>query len=351
MKNLHFAQWGMVILMAVLCAYGSCSPGEIDSDEQIENEYALTGSKDETGAEEDTPVTKDPPGGKPPDGEPPQGPDESDGADEPDEFDELEPVLPGETGDEEPLEPALPGEEEDDNEPPKPFLPEDHWLFDPPEDSLINPSLLINELRTEYSGSGGKVEFIELKMLSQGNLGGLRVFIASNAQSPLVYQFKSVNVNEGEYAVLHLRMLDETCKDEYGDKLNESGGVDSSPTARDFWAPGTSKLLRKTDAVYIMDKNGVILDAVIIAEDTIPKNSAAFFNKACDYLFSKDAWKSASGGHPGHADAVKSSNIGGALTRSVSRDESAGDTNTAADFYVTATGGMSAGKKNDPRRF
>ena len=334
MKNLHFAQWGMVILLAVLCVCGSCSSEEL-SDERVETEYALSGSEVETEAEEEPPVIKNPPGGKAP-GEEPSEPMSGEGNDE-----EAEPDLPDE---------KAPDEKAPD-EPAEPSLPEDETPGEAPGDSLINPSLLINELRTEYSGSSGKVEFIELKMMSRGSLGGLRVFIAGNAQNSLVYQFKSVDVNEGEYVVLHLRTLDETCKDEYGDDLNESGGVDSSPSARDFWVPGISKLLRKTDAVYIMDQNDVILDAVIIAEDTIPKNSVNIFNQACDFLFSKGAWKSAGGAFPGHADAVKSSNIGGALTRSISRDESARDTNTAADFYVTVTGGVSAGNENDPRRF
>jgi len=339
MKNLHFTQWGMVILLALLCAVGSCSFGEIASDEQVKTEYAQSGSEDEAAAEEDSPVTeKDPPGGTVP-WEEPTGP--SPGEDETG-------GIPG---------PVLTGDDEHDEkepdekaEPAEPTLPEDETPNDLPEDSPVNPKILINELRTEYNGKSGRVEFIEFKMMSQGNLGGLRVFIASNTKNPLVYQFKSVDVNEGEYIVLHLRTLDETCVDEYGDDLNESGGVDASPSARDFWAQGISKLLRKTDAVYIMDRNDVILDAVVITEDTIA-NSDAFFNQACDFLFNKGAWKSAGGAVSGHADAVKSSSIGGALTRSISRDESTDDTNTAADWYVTVTGGVSAGKENDTRRF
>jgi len=152
--------------------------------------------------------------------------------------------------------------------------------------------------------------------------------------------------------VLHIRTLEDNCKNEYGDDLTLSGGKDSSPNARDFWIPGKDdELLRKTDAVYIMDQNDIILDAVIFAEDTIPPNSKTFFAQACEFLFSKGAWKSINGGIPGHDDAVKSSNTGSAMTRSISRDEKAADTNTAADWYVTINGGMTAGKENDPRRF
>jgi len=352
MKNLRFTRLGMSILLIALCAFGSCSSEEL-SDEPIEIEYA-PGSEDESAADEGTPVTKDPPGGEPPDkkqpvndeAEDPSLPEEEDSGPNFDEPPEI--FAPGEddsggnplteNGTSDPQDTSLPEEEESDEN-----------TYDEVHNGI--PLVLINELRTEYEKSSGRAEFIELKIMSQGNLDGLKVFIVSNTKNPLVYQFKSVNVNEGEYAVLHLRTLNETSVDEYGDDLSESGGADSSPAARDFWVTGTSEVLRKTDAVYIMDQNDVILDAVIIAEDVIPKESAAFFNQACAFLFSQGAWKSAEGGLPAHGDAVKSSTIGSALTRSISRDETASDSNTAADWYVAATGGVSAGRENDPRRF
>jgi len=335
MKNLQFAMFGMVILLAAAasaCVLYSCSFAEKIPDEADEIENVLPGSnkEDESGAVEEPPVTeKNPPGKNPP-------------ADE-------EPSPPEKEDDDQSYDPSLPDEENPDGE--AEFnLPEEDTP-DPHEPSSDGLSVLINELRTEYSGSTSRVEFIELKILSSGNLDGLRVFIAGNTQNPLVYQFLPVEVKKSDYVLLHLRTLEETCVDEYTDNLNESGGTDSSPSARDFWIPGNTELLRKTDAVYIVDKDDIILDAVIFAEDVIPARSIAFFNQAYEFLINNGAWKPVNEDESFADNAVKSSNLGTAMTRSLSRDKTTPDTNTAADWYVTATGGYTPGKKNDPRRF
>jgi hypothetical protein len=208
------------------------------------------------------------------------------------------------------------------------------------------PALQINELRTEYSKP--KAEFVEFKVLSAGNLGALRVFAAGNIKKPLIYEFASIEVEEGEYVVLHLRTLDDSCKDEYGDSLDESGGTDSSPTARDFWIPGSTKLLRKTDAVYVLDQDDKVLDAVMIAEKPGSQWNKSI-GEAAEFLFNKDAWASGTGTVCTPAEAVNSSGIGTALTRSVSRDETAENTRTAADWFVTATSGETTGQPNSTR--
>jgi len=318
MKNLQSALRGMLILaaLAALFMFYSCSAEEtgIGGQGQIENT-----TEDESEAKKKKPpVTKN-------EDEESQDMTEDDSLPE-DEEEEAEEIT----------SPDL--------------LPDDFPPYDG-EFSFNIPAMLINELRTEYDGSASalRAEFIELKMLSQGNLGGLRVFIASNTKNPLVYQFKPVDVKEGEYVLLHLRTLEESCKDEYGGDLSESGGKDAPPDARDFWIPGKKELLRKTDAVYIMDMNNVILDAVMLADDTVT-SAAAFFNNACEFLFSKGAWLSPNGTVPCREDAVKSSGIKSSMTRSISRDENAPDTNTAADWHVTGLNGVTAGRENSPRQ-
>jgi hypothetical protein len=208
------------------------------------------------------------------------------------------------------------------------------------------PKLQINELRTEYSKP--KAEFIEFKIISDGNLGALRVFVISNSKNPQIYEFKPVEVKANEYVVLHLRTFEESCKDEYGEDLNESGGADSCSEARDFWVLGTTKLLRKTDAVYVMDQDDKVLDAVMIAETPSSSWSKDHFTIAAEFLFSKDAWKSPAGKICSPADAVSSSGIKTAMTRSISRYESEENTHTAANWYVTADKGITLGLPNKP---
>jgi len=209
------------------------------------------------------------------------------------------------------------------------------------------PKLQINELRTEFSRP--RVEFIEFKILSEGNLGALRVFAAGNGANPMIYQFRPIEVNAGEYVVLHLRTLDESLSvSEYGACLEESGGTDSSPTARDIWIPGSLKLLRKTDAVYVMDQDDNVLDAVMLSETPDIAWARSFLAEAAKFLFDKGAWKSPSGEICRPIDAVDSSSIRTSATRSISRDEAAENVRNATNWYVTAIGNATPGLPNKP---
>ena len=206
------------------------------------------------------------------------------------------------------------------------------------------PALLINELRTEYSKP--KPEYIEFKIVSAGNLGALRVIIAGNYKKPLVYEFGPAEVGAGDYVLLHLRTIDEACRDEYGADLNESGGVDAVAGVRDIWIPGSSKLLHKTDAVYVLDQDDQVIDAVMMAENPGAWWNKDYFAEAAEWLFSQGAWQSADGAVCAPPDAVDTTSVKSAATRSVSRNEAAADTNTAADWHVTATSGITPGKPN-----
>jgi hypothetical protein len=248
---------------------------------------------------------------------------------------------------------------EEETEPAKQFkieiIAEDEW-----ENTIVMelllvsrnnrvPLLQINELRTEYSNP--KAEYIEFKILSDGNLGALRVFAAGNNKNPMVYQFAPLEVSEGEYIVLHMRTLEESCVDEYGDSLDESGGTDSCPIARDFCIPGSAKLLRKNDAVYVLDQDNRVLDAVMISDAPDLSWKKDYLEAAAEFLFTEGAWTSPSGGICTPADAVDSSNIKTSLTRSISRDETIENTRTSADWYVTALNGATPGLPNSPLRF
>jgi hypothetical protein len=211
------------------------------------------------------------------------------------------------------------------------------------------PAVLINELRTEYSKP--KAEFIEFKILEAGNLAAVQIFIASNNKTPLIYEFSPVEVEAGEYIILHLRTMEEANCDEYGTDKNASGGADAIAGVRDFWIPGSAKLLRKTDAVYVLDQDDNVIDAVMLSETQDSWWNKDYLAAAAEFLHEKGAWKSADGKVPGPKDAVDSTNIKTAMTRSISRDETTPDTNTAADWYITATSGITPGKPNNPARF
>jgi len=209
------------------------------------------------------------------------------------------------------------------------------------------PSLLITEIRTEYAKP--KCEFIELKTLGAGNIGALRVFVAGNYKAPLIYEFPPIEVAKGEYITLHLRTTEESDRDELGSSLDESGGADSSPTARDIWIPGNSELLHKTDAVYLLDQDDGVVDAVMFSESADPLWKKVYFAEAAEFLYNAAAWKSPDNEICDPSNAVRSART--TTSRTICRDETLlKNSGTAADWYITVTSGATPGKPNNTKR-
>ena len=212
------------------------------------------------------------------------------------------------------------------------------------------PDLIINELCTEYSKP--KTEFIEFKIKSDGNLGAMRVFINgnTNASKEIIYEFKPVEVKKNDFIVLHLRTVDEYCIDEYSDNLEESGGGHASPTARDFWIPENSKRIHKeATAVYVLDQDDKVLCAIMLSNNTSPWWSKDYLAETAELLYSQGKWQTVEGMVAGPVDAINST--GTTNTRTICRDESIENTNTASDWYITVTSGATPGRPNNTGRY
>ncbi|MFP3043442.1 hypothetical protein LQZ19_16635 [Treponema primitia] len=211
------------------------------------------------------------------------------------------------------------------------------------------PGLIITELRTEYANP--KVEFLEFKTLSPGNLGAIRLFTAGTGMAEPVFEFPPTEVKAGEYLVLHLRTLDPASKDEIGDNLALSPGTEALPDARDFWVPEAIKRLRKTDVIILLDQDDTVLDGVLLSEN--PDNTWAKedLSRAADILANQKAWLPPTGGSRSLSprDAVPTK--GATATRTICRDETVKDTNSALDWYITATSQASPGKPNSDKRY
>jgi len=215
------------------------------------------------------------------------------------------------------------------------------------------PKLVINEICTESASAaaGKKEEFIEFKMKSSGNLGAMRVVINgnTNAAKKTVYEFSPVEVKKDEYMVLHLRTYNSESKDEYTDALDESVGVNASPTARDFWMPGETKLLHKTAMIYVLDQDDRVLDAVMISENPDTWWTKDYFAETAEFLFNSGSWKSGNGGVCSPQDAVASGKT--TNTRTICRDETVENSDSAKDWYITDTSCATPGKPNNPKRY
>jgi hypothetical protein len=167
-----------------------------------------------------------------------------------------------------------------------------------------------------------------------------------------VFEFPPAEVAAGEYLVLHLRTLNPDSINEAGGNLGLSPGTEAFPVVRDFWVPDSVKRLRKTDVVLLMDQDDKALDGVLLSENPDSNWSKEDLSRAAEMLGTQDAWMGAGGTKqksPSPRDAV--STKGATATRTICRDEAAGDTNTAADWYISATSQASPGKPNSDKRY
>jgi len=213
------------------------------------------------------------------------------------------------------------------------------------------PSLLFNELRTEYTKP--KAEFVEFVSQEPGNLGGMRLFIAAHSLTTPVYEFSPVEVKAGEYIVLHLRTVEEGCQDETGADLALSGGTDAQSDARDLWVPGSSKLLHKTDALWLMDQDNKIIDAILLSENSDANWKSDKIAEAASLFGREKAWLPSHGDtaewSPCPADAVFAT--GTTNTRTICRDDTLPQRPSAGKWYITANSSATPGKPNNPKRY
>jgi hypothetical protein len=199
------------------------------------------------------------------------------------------------------------------------------------------PELVINEIRAAYSKP--RVEFVELKALSAGNLGAMRLFAAYDREEP-IFEFPPVEVKKDEYIVVHTRSIEPGIVNETGTKLNESKGNDAHPTARDFWMPGTLKL-HDTNVIYLMVQDDNILDGVLLLSTNY---------KWKDSMTNPAREMAAQGKWPGSEPEDAVNTTGNTATRTINRDEARKNSYSAKDWYVTVTSGATPGSKNNTGR-
>jgi hypothetical protein len=215
------------------------------------------------------------------------------------------------------------------------------------------PQLVINEIRLDYNKPS--LEFIELRTLTAGNLGAMRLFAAAASIEEPIYEFPPVNVGAGEYIILHLRTLEgDTAIDELGDDLNLAKAAKTSDTnddSRDLWVAGSTKHLQKSDVIYLIDQDNNVIDGIALAEDSTKWDKNKNLSKAAEFMAKQGAWLNAEGEAvktPGYADTVSSN--GTTLTQTLCRDETKLDSNTMKDWYVCARSSATPGGKNSEKR-
>ncbi len=202
------------------------------------------------------------------------------------------------------------------------------------------PAMLINEVRTAYSKP--KVEFVEILVLSDGNVAGAELGNAANEKVP-GYTFPSAEVRAGEYIVVHFRSVEAGLVDE-AHALDESGGTEALGTARDFWDSQDRAPLKPTNVLTLRARPlGPILDALLLCESRYEDWPTDELRRAAAEAASSGAW-----GPDGNVGSAVPSDVPKkmTLTRTCGRDSDSRDTGTAADWRVCADRKATPGSVN-----
>ena len=112
--------------------------------------------------------------------------------------------------------------------------------------------LLLSEIRTDMTKT--KVEFVELFALKSGNTGGM-VLECCNGSKKLEYVMPAVDVKAGDYIVVHLRSIEDSCTDEL-ESYDKCKATDCSDTAVDLWVEGNTKQVSKNGCVVLRERTG-----------------------------------------------------------------------------------------------
>lgn len=214
--------------------------------------------------------------------------------------------------------------------------------------NALLPAMIINEFTTQ--GSGNHPDLVEIRILSDGNLAGACLFEGTPENWDQRFVFPSVDVVAGDYVVVHFKP-DGTAEEV--DELtapDASGGKDASPEAWDFWLEGGTGLSGNNGVISLCENPlGGYLDAVLYSNRTSDSDERyrGFGRRdvmeRADALSAAGAWRAA-GDTIAPEDAINPDPS--TSTRSMARSSSGRDTDTASDWHITPTRGITPGETN-----
>ena len=129
------------------------------------------------------------------------------------------------------------------------------------------PAVRINELTVR--GSATHPDIVELRVESEGDMGGLALLNGTAGSWTSRVVFPSFRVGPGDFLLAHFKPEGLSVEiDEAGDK-SLSGGLDSSAAAYDFWVPEGTGLNGNNGVVSLYSRiGGPVLDAILYSNRT-----------------------------------------------------------------------------------
>lgn len=184
------------------------------------------------------------------------------------------------------------------------------------------PNVVISEVRNAYgwSTAGGEKrrrgEYVELYVLSDGNLSGIKIMSANDGEKT-AFVLPSCEVKAGEYITVHMRRfndgdlnLNEKIVSELKNDLNLSSTKDSS-SSRDIWNDNFNSCFSTSDIIVLQRVfDDYILDCVEYKLSEV-KDWPSSYNEVLNAVKESKAWE----GEPLCTDNLSATS----LTRGIAR--------------------------------
>jgi hypothetical protein len=210
------------------------------------------------------------------------------------------------------------------------------------------PRVIVNEFTPR--GSTDHPDLVELKVLTDGDMGGLVLYAGTPSNFDARLVFPSFEVSGGSFIVVHCRPTGDAVEvDEIGDPA-VSGGIDASPKARDFWLRGGQGLGGNNGVLSLYERpGGPIIDGLLYSNRTSDSDdryrgfgTSDVLDRA-EELVGDGGWRIA-GTLVAPEDGI--SPEGSTATRSLCRSSTSADTDSRGDWHIVPTRGSTFGADN-----
>ena len=210
------------------------------------------------------------------------------------------------------------------------------------------PALVINEFTTR--GTGNHPDVVELRVLKGGNMGGVVLYEGTPANHDERIVFPAFAVAPGSFLIVHFKPQGVPLEIDETDRLDQSGGLDSSDRAFDFWIPEGGGISGNNGVISLYAQpGGPIMDGVLYSDRTSDSDERyGGFGTA-------DAWERArqlvdEGGWMMAGQVVRPEDAvspeGSTGTRSICRSADSMDSDSDADWHIVPTLGFTFGQVN-----
>ena len=210
------------------------------------------------------------------------------------------------------------------------------------------PRLLVNELTTQ--GSGNHPDLVEIKALTGGDVGGVVLYQGTPGSFDNRIVFPHLEVAEGAFILVHWKPSGDPAEVNETEDITASKGFDATDSAWDLWVADGKGLSGNNGILSLYDRQGgKCLDGLLYSNRTSQSDEAyrgfgsAVMLARAEELVQAGGW-ARSGARVSPEDAVNPD--GSTATRSIGRQSSGADTNTAGDWHIVPTRKATFGKEN-----